>query len=126
MALTDTAIRKAKQSDREWKLAGTLSAGHAGRVQTVADEILRTSHTKSMSYAAIRRFLSHDSITVFIAGRRTSRQRRRQTYALDSRGLKTPVTMIVLAHEAYDADRIRALIEDQGAAPNIPTKSNRK
>ena len=34
--------------------------------------------------------------------------------------------MIVLADKAYDADRIRALIEEQGAAPNIPAKSNRK
>jgi len=34
--------------------------------------------------------------------------------------------MIVLADEAYDADRIRTLIEEQGATPNIPAKSNRK
>lgn len=34
--------------------------------------------------------------------------------------------MIVLADKAYDADRIRALIEEQGARPNIPAKSNRK
>lgn len=27
---------------------------------------------------------------------------------------------------AYDADRIRALIEGQGATPNIPAKSDRK
>ena len=33
---------------------------------------------------------------------------------------------IVLADKAYDADRIRALIENQGATPNIPAKSNRK
>lgn len=33
---------------------------------------------------------------------------------------------IVLADKAYDADRIRALIERQGASPNIPAKSNRK
>ena len=33
---------------------------------------------------------------------------------------------IVLADKAYDADRIRALIEEQGATPNIPAKSNRK
>ncbi|WP_423828216.1 IS5 family transposase [Sphingomonas oleivorans] len=33
---------------------------------------------------------------------------------------------IVLADKAYDADRIRELIEDQGATPNIPAKSNRK
>lgn len=33
---------------------------------------------------------------------------------------------IVLADKAYDADRIRALIEEQGAAPNIPPKSNRR
>lgn len=32
---------------------------------------------------------------------------------------------IVLADKAYDADRIRALIEEQGATPNIPAKSNR-
>lgn len=32
---------------------------------------------------------------------------------------------IVLADEAYDADRIRELIQDQGATPNIPPKSNR-
>src|ERR1700741_123802 len=30
------------------------------------------------------------------------------------------------ADKAYDADRIRALIQDQGATPNIPPKSNRK
>jgi len=33
---------------------------------------------------------------------------------------------ILLADKAYDADRIRALIEEQGATPNIPAKSNRK
>ena len=34
--------------------------------------------------------------------------------------------MIVLADKAYDADRSRALIEEQGETPNIPEKSNRK
>jgi transposase len=34
--------------------------------------------------------------------------------------------IIVLADKAYDADRIRTLIEDQGATPNIPAKRNRK
>jgi transposase len=33
---------------------------------------------------------------------------------------------IVLADKAYDADRIRELIQDQGATPNIPPKSNRR
>src|SRR5215831_12006684 len=33
---------------------------------------------------------------------------------------------IVLADKAYDADRIRQLIQDQGATPNIPPKSNRR
>ena len=33
---------------------------------------------------------------------------------------------IVLADKAYDADRIRELIEDQGATPNIPPKRNRR
>ena len=32
---------------------------------------------------------------------------------------------IVLADKAYDADRIRDLIQQQGATPNIPPKSNR-
>jgi hypothetical protein len=32
----------------------------------------------------------------------------------------------VLADKAYDADRIRGLIQDQGATPNIPPKSNRR
>jgi transposase len=32
----------------------------------------------------------------------------------------------VLADKAYDADRLHALIEGQGATPNIPAKSNRK
>ena len=32
----------------------------------------------------------------------------------------------MLADKAYDADRIRHLIQDQGATPNIPPKSNRK
>jgi transposase len=41
---------------------------------------------------------------------------------LDHLGPRT----IVLADKAYDADRLRALIEDQGATPNIPAKSNRK
>ncbi|OHT20983.1 Transposase DDE domain protein [Sphingomonas haloaromaticamans] len=41
---------------------------------------------------------------------------------LDHLGPRT----IVLADKAYDADRIRALIEDQGATPNIPAKSNRR
>jgi transposase len=34
--------------------------------------------------------------------------------------------MFVLADKAYDADRIRALIEEQGATPNIAAKRNRK
>ena len=33
---------------------------------------------------------------------------------------------IVLADKAYDADRIREMIQDQGATPNIPPKSNRR
>ncbi|MER8911894.1 IS5 family transposase [Mesorhizobium sp. M0854] len=33
---------------------------------------------------------------------------------------------IVLADKAYDADRIRELIQQQGATPNIPAKRNRK
>ncbi|WP_411970574.1 MULTISPECIES: IS5 family transposase [Mesorhizobium] len=41
---------------------------------------------------------------------------------LDHLGPRT----IVLADKAYDADRIRALIQGQGATPNIPAKSNRK
>ena len=41
---------------------------------------------------------------------------------LDHLGPRT----IVLADKAYDADRLRALIEEQGATPNIPAKSNRK
>jgi hypothetical protein len=32
----------------------------------------------------------------------------------------------VLADKAYDADRIRELIQDQDATPNIPPKSNRR
>lgn len=31
--------------------------------------------------------------------------------------------MIVLADKAYDADRIRTLIEEQGATPNIPPRA---
>jgi transposase len=41
---------------------------------------------------------------------------------LDHLGPRT----IVLADKAYDANRIRELIQDQGATPNIPPKSNRK
>lgn len=33
---------------------------------------------------------------------------------------------IVLAGKAYDADRFRELIQNQGATPNIPPKSNRR
>ncbi len=33
---------------------------------------------------------------------------------------------IVLGDKAYDAGNIRDLIENQGAVPNIPAKSNRK
>jgi transposase len=33
---------------------------------------------------------------------------------------------ILIADKAYDADRIRALIESQGAEPNIPSKTNRR
>jgi transposase len=32
---------------------------------------------------------------------------------------------IVLADKTYGADRIRQMIQDQGATPNIPLKSNR-
>src|SRR6201996_3113071 len=41
---------------------------------------------------------------------------------LDHLGPRT----IVLADKAYDADRIRELIQNQGATPNIPPKRNRK
>jgi len=41
---------------------------------------------------------------------------------LDHLGPRT----IVLADKAYDADRIRELIQDQGATPHIPPKSNRR
>ena len=41
---------------------------------------------------------------------------------LDHLGPRT----IVLADKAYDADRIRELIQDQGATPNIPAKRNRR
>jgi len=34
--------------------------------------------------------------------------------------------VIVVADKAYDSDHIRTLIEEQGATPNIPAKSNRK
>lgn len=37
-----------------------------------------------------------------------------------------PEGCIVLADKAYDVDRIRAHIESQGAAPNIPDKITRK
>jgi transposase len=33
---------------------------------------------------------------------------------------------IVLADKAYDADRLRALIEGRGATPDIPPKNNRR
>jgi len=39
---------------------------------------------------------------------------------------RLPPRTIVLADKAYDADGIRNLIEEQGAVPNIPAKSNRK
>lgn len=32
----------------------------------------------------------------------------------------------MLADKAYDADRIRKLIQERGATPNIPPKSNRR
>jgi transposase len=32
----------------------------------------------------------------------------------------------VLADKAYDADRIRELIQERGATPNIPPKNNRR
>ncbi|KQX25161.1 transposase [Sphingomonas sp. Root50] len=32
----------------------------------------------------------------------------------------------MMTDKAYDADRIRELIEGRGATPNIPAKSNRK
>lgn len=41
---------------------------------------------------------------------------------LDHLGPRT----IVLADKADDADRIRELIQEQGATPNIPPKSNRR
>jgi transposase len=43
-------------------------------------------------------------------------------------GLLGPLAQgcIVLADKAYDADWIRDHIEQQGAAPNIPDKTNRK
>ena len=37
-----------------------------------------------------------------------------------------PPRCIVHADRAYDSNRIRDLIEEQGAVPNIPPKSNRR
>lgn len=37
-----------------------------------------------------------------------------------------PLRCIVHADRAYDSNRIRDLIEEQGAVPNIPPKSNRR
>jgi len=37
-----------------------------------------------------------------------------------------PVRCIVHADRAYDTNRIRGLIEQQGAVPNIPPKANRR
>ena len=37
-----------------------------------------------------------------------------------------PVRCIVHADRAYDSNRIRDIIEEQGAVPNIPPKSNRR
>ena len=37
-----------------------------------------------------------------------------------------PQDAVILADKGYDADWIRQMIEAQGAAPNIPVKSNRK
>ena len=39
---------------------------------------------------------------------------------------KLPTRCIVHADRAYDSNRIRDLIEEQGAVPNIPPKSNRR
>ena len=39
---------------------------------------------------------------------------------------KLPARCIVYANRAYDSNRIRGLIEEQGAVPNIPPKSNRR
>ena len=33
---------------------------------------------------------------------------------------------VVIADKGYDADSVRSCIRDQGAIPNIPTRSNRK
>ena len=37
-----------------------------------------------------------------------------------------PVRCIVHADRAYDSNRIRDIVEEQGAVPNIPSKSNRR
>ena len=37
-----------------------------------------------------------------------------------------PARAIVLADKAYNDDAIRALIEEQGDVPNIPSKANRR
>jgi transposase len=37
-----------------------------------------------------------------------------------------PPRCIVHADRAYDSNRIRDIIEEQGAVPNIPPKSNRR
>ena len=39
---------------------------------------------------------------------------------------KLSARCIVHADRAYDSNRIRDLIEEQGAVPNIPPKSNRR
>ena len=43
-------------------------------------------------------------------------------YLLDA----LPRRCIVHADRAYDSNRVRGLIEEQGAVPNIPPKSNRR
>ncbi|SOD97551.1 Transposase, partial [Caenispirillum bisanense] len=37
-----------------------------------------------------------------------------------------PAEVIVHADKGYDTDRVRQIIENQGAAPNIPPKANRR
>ncbi len=115
-----------------------ITAAHDGDIQMIDSTSVRAHHqaatakkgveiTVSVALAAGSRLRSMPSSTQGLPIRLglTAGQAHDGLIAnslLDNLGPHT----IVLADKAYDADRMRSLIEEQGATPNIPPKSNRR
>jgi transposase len=115
-----------------------ITAAHEGDIQMIDSTPVRAHQqaatekrgvqiTVSVDHAAGSRPKSMSSSTY--EGFRSARPNgwadaRRADRGRAARPSRPPT--IVLADKAYDADRIREMIQNQGATPDIPPKSNRR